>query len=148
MTLENLLRRYPTYKAELNITKLTIKGIELDIIEGSPAPSDGMPRGTDTSNPTEAKAMRVLQNASSYERYRDLMQLKVDVIENALSVLTDKEKTVIDRLYFRQETYAKIDYEAGIPRGTCKRLKNESLSKMEPLLSILLGGGEIEAISI
>ena len=50
MTIENLLRRYPTYKAELNITKLTLKGIELEIIDGSPAPSGGMPRGTDTSN--------------------------------------------------------------------------------------------------
>ena len=147
MVIEDLLRRYPTYKAELNVTKLTLKGIELEVIDGSPAPPEGMPRGTDTTNSTESKAMRIIAHSSSYERYRDQMQLKVDVIENALSVLTDRETTVIDRLYFRQETYAKIDYETGIPRRSCIRTKRSALAKMTPLLSLLLRG-EMGAIDV
>lgn len=37
-----------------------IQRIKTDIYDESPNPPDGMPRGTDTSNPTENKVMRIL----------------------------------------------------------------------------------------
>lgn len=76
MQIIHIIRDYDRMKSELN-----------DLIEESPAPSDGQPRGTQTSDPTVRKALKVSVTsdkiravekaiASIPEEYQD------DILEN------------------------------------------------------------------
>ena len=80
-----------------------LKEIELrreEIMEGSPGPPDGMPRGNSTSNPTESKAMRLMSSRSIL-----CVEKRLEAIKKVLDRYEDNEsmKRLIELRYFKRE---------------------------------------------
>lgn len=109
-----------------NIREVALRKEE--ILEGSPAPPDGMPRGSGTSNPTESKAMRLMTSRAvlCVERRLDVIKKVLDRYQNDLDM-----KKFIELNYFKRElTPIGIMRELHISKRTFYRRRRELLEHL------------------
>lgn len=85
--IENELYQYWDNKKEL-------EEMQRDIIEGSPEPPDGQPRGNSTSNTTEQKAIKLRTSRSILA-----VERRLKYIENAIARLNEDEKKVFEIIF-------------------------------------------------
>ena len=96
-----------------------------EIIEASPAPPDGMPRGSDTSNPTESKALRLMTSRAVF-----CVERRLEAITRVLDRYEDDRdmKKLIELNYFKRElTPTGIMRKLHISRRTFYRRRRELL---------------------
>lgn len=85
--MENELYQYWDNKKEL-------EEMQREIIDSSPEPLDGQPRGNGTSNPTEQKAIK-LRTARSIL----IVERKLKYVENAIARLNEDEKEIFEIIF-------------------------------------------------
>lgn len=97
--IEYELHHYSEYKNE-------IRAMREEILEGSPEPPDGQPRGNATSNPTESKAMKLSVSVGLIS-----MEKVVRAVDTALELLTDRHKRIFEMMYInkRRDRYGMSD---------------------------------------
>ena len=85
--MENELYQYWGNKKEL-------QEMQQDILDSSPNPPDGLPKGNMTSNPTEQKAiaLRTTRSIMAVER-------RLSYVENAINRLNEDEKKVFEIIF-------------------------------------------------
>lgn len=71
-----------------------LKEMQDEILEGSPEPPDGQPRGNATGNPTEQKAIKLRTTRSILA-----VERKLNYINNAVSKLNKEEKEVFEIIF-------------------------------------------------
>lgn len=114
-----------------------LKEIQLrreEIIEGSPGPPDGMPRGNATSNPTESKAMRLMSSRAIL-----CVEKRLEAIKKVLDRYEDNEamKKLIDLRYFkRSHTPFGVMGELHISQKTFYRWRRELLQEIASELGL------------
>ena len=111
--IEAELRDYPRTKAEL-------EELRDNLLNESPAPPDGMPRGSgETSDPTLKMATRLMTD----KRIRQL-QLTIDAVEYVITELDPERLKMIKLKYWqrpRQLTDAGIAMELHVTERTIRR---------------------------
>ena len=118
-------------EGELYAYHENLREIELrreEIMEGSPGPPDGMPRGNSTSNPTESKAMKLMTSRAVFcvERRLEAIKKVLDFYNGDLVM-----KKMIELNYFKRElTPIGIMKELHISRRTFYRRRRELLEKL------------------
>lgn len=85
--IENELYQYWDNKKELT-------EMQQDIIDSSPEPADGQPRGNFTSNTTEQKAIKLRTSRSILA-----VERRLQYIENAIARLNEDEKKVFEIIF-------------------------------------------------
>lgn len=85
--IENELYQYWDNKKEL-------EEMQRDIIEGSPEPPDGQPRGNSTSNTTEQKAIKLRTSRSILA-----VERRLKYIENAIARLNEDEQKIFEIIF-------------------------------------------------
>jgi len=85
--MENELYQYWDNKKEL-------KELQQDILDESPAPADGQPRGNMTSNPTEQKAIRLRTSRTILA-----VERRLKYVENAIARLNPEEQEVFEIIF-------------------------------------------------
>ena len=85
--IENELYQYWDNKKEL-------EEMQRDIIEGSPEPPDGQPRGNSTSNTTEQKAIKLRTSRSILA-----VERRLKYIENAIARLNEDERKIFEIIF-------------------------------------------------
>ena len=85
--MENELYQYWDNKKEL-------KELQQDILDESPAPADGQPRGNKTSNPTEQKAIRLRTSRTILA-----VERRLKYVENAIARLNPEEQEVFEIIF-------------------------------------------------
>lgn len=85
--IENELYQYWDNKKEL-------EEMQRDIIESSPEPPDGQPRGNSTSNTTEQKAIKLRTSRSILA-----VERRLKYIENAIARLNEDEQKIFEIIF-------------------------------------------------
>ena len=85
--IENELYQYWDNKKEL-------EEMQREIIDSSPEPPDGSPRGNTTSNTTEQKAIKLRTSRSILA-----VERRLKYIENAIAILNEEEKKVFEIIF-------------------------------------------------
>lgn len=85
--IENELYQYWDNKKEL-------EEMQKDIIESSPEPPDGQPKGNSISNSTEQKAIKLRTSRSILA-----MERRLKYIENAVARLNEEEKRIFEIIF-------------------------------------------------
>lgn len=85
--IENELYHYWDNKKEL-------EEMQRDIIESSPDPADGQPRGNNTSNTTEQKAIKLRTSRSILA-----VERRLKYIENAIARLNEDEQKIFEIIF-------------------------------------------------
>ena len=105
---------YTEYKKEL-------KTMREEVLESSPAPPDGLPKGSGNSDPTADKAIQ-LSTSIGFET----MERTIASIDRALELLSERHKSIFEMVYIqkRRDRYSMSD-ELYISYDTFNRNKNE-----------------------
>lgn len=110
--IEYELYHYEQYKKDIQLMRE-------EILEGSPMPPDGQPKGSELSNSTESKAIKLNSSVAIMR-----MEKTVAAIEQTIKRLNDLQKTVFELVYIagRKDRYKMCD-ELHISIETFKRCK-------------------------
>ncbi len=136
---EQMLKDYPVIKAE-------IKNIDMDLIEvensiGLKGISDNPRPSTPTYkfnssveneviSPTREKMINHLM------KEKNIRQKKIDRIENALSILSEKDEEIVRLYYFKQMPIAAIAYKLDRTSSQVYRRRSYAVSSMVNILNI------------
>lgn len=74
-----------------------LEDLKQDIIDESPLPPDGQPKGNGTGNPTERKTIKISERMST--RRILTTEKKIKGIERAMQRLTPEEKEVVEMIF-------------------------------------------------
>jgi len=74
--------------------KKELQELQIDIIEASPEPPDGQPKGNSISNSTEQKAIKLRTSRSII-----ILEKRLKYIENAIARLNESEKEVFKVIF-------------------------------------------------
>ena len=85
--MENELYQYWDNKKEL-------EEMQKDIIESSPEPPDGQPKGNSISNPTEQKAIKLRTSRSILA-----IERRLKYVENAIARLNEDEQRIFEIIF-------------------------------------------------
>jgi DNA-directed RNA polymerase specialized sigma24 family protein len=128
------LKRYKILKAE-------IKNIELDIEELHEAENIGPSgisyeeRSTATnkfSSITENQAIIIADQSTYLDRDRRAKIREVERIDNALSILNEKEREVLELKHIKGYRWDNVTYKIDRSYAQCKSIETEALSKIAP----------------
>lgn len=110
------LREYPARKQRLSY-------IETCIATATPDFEPGMPRGSETSNPTFGRALSLMR-----DQERNHLQGWLRIVEDIYLALPDMEQTIIRQLYWeRQLTIDGVAALLHVDRATIYRRRNPVL---------------------
>jgi DNA-directed RNA polymerase specialized sigma subunit len=101
------------------------------------ANNDGLPHGTETSDPVYKKILLLLQQDAPIKKLEcDKWRLENDilVIDIMLDQLTTDEKTIVEYYYIKGYNWSKIAAIMHYCRAQCLRKRDTALKKMEALL--------------
>lgn len=107
------LSNYKTYESK-------IEEIRKNIIDSSPPPADGQPKGNKISNPTLNKVIE-LSTPIAISR----MEFNKQCIDRALKKLDQVHNNFFERNYIKEESIVKICNEMPIGERTYYRLKGK-----------------------
>lgn len=116
--IEYEMYHYIEYKKE-------IANIREEILEGSPEPPDGQPKGSGTSNPTENKALKLITPKGYSE-----MEKTISSIDTALSLLSERQKEIFKLQYVNQENVNAICRKLYISYETFNRDRRKVVEKV------------------
>lgn len=86
-----------------------LEELKKEIIESSPGPADGQPKGNGTGNPTESKTIRMMTSRAIL-----VVAERLHYINNAVSRLNDEEREIFEIIFKKKlnqraaETYEYI----------------------------------------
>ena len=129
------IKRYKGLKADIKYRELKIEEIEEEIL-GITA----MPTGEKTgptykiTSQTETQAIKYSEDTSEIRKEIRELKREVEKIENALTVLNDKEREVIETIYIQNKSRAIIQNRYYIGYQAVKKIEWTALDKMEKYL--------------
>ena len=71
-----------------------LEELKKEIIESSPGPADGQPKGNGTGNPTESKAIRMMTSRAIL-----VVAERLHYIDNAVSRLNEEEREIFEIIF-------------------------------------------------
>lgn len=135
----NIIQKLQRYR----IVKAEIKDIELDLEELHESEDIG-PSGISYeeksgptnkfSSQTENEAIRIADKSARLESLKRTKEREIERIDNALSILDEKERQVIELKHINGYRWDTVTYKLDRSYSYCKQLENEALIKIEPFL--------------
>lgn len=124
------LQKYKEYKAD--IVDLEIKIFEIKEEVGLSAISYGESAGKTykISRSTENQALGLIKNTDEIEKQKKWIEMQVKKIENALSVLKEEEKEVIELIYIKGKEYWYVRDKLKIGQRRVNQIENHAIKKM------------------
>ena len=129
------IKRYKELKADIKYRELKLEEIEENII-GITAMSSGEKTGATykITSQTEIQAIKYSEDTSEIRKEIRELKREVEKIENALTVLNDKEREVIETIYIQNKSRAIIQNRYYIGYQAVKKIEWTALDKMEKYL--------------
>lgn len=128
------LRNYKAIKAKKKHYELTLE--ELNEISITAVNYDTIGGNSYTvSAPTEDKALELVDNICEITKIIKDFAREVMRIENAISILNDLERDVIEMVYFNGRKYDTITYKLNKSFRSVKKIENTALKKIAEILN-------------
>ena len=129
------IKRYKGLKADIKYRELKLEEIEENIIGITAMPSGEKTGPTyKITSQTETQAIKYSEDTSEIRKEIRELKREVEKIENALTVLNDKEREVIETIYIQNKSRAIIQNRYYIGYQAVKKIEWNALDKMEKYL--------------
>ena len=96
-----------------------LEELKEEIIDASPAPPDGLPRGNLRGSPTESKVMKLNSRAIL------VTSNKIMQIENVIKMLNDNEKEVFEVIFKERLSQVQAQVREGIGKEMYYKVRNK-----------------------
>ena len=84
---------------------------------------------------TEHQALIIAEAEEKLKNFIKIKGIEIDRIENALRILSTKEKEIIETKHFTDDTWETVSYIAKKSIKQCKRIEVDALKKMYEILN-------------
>ena len=129
------IKRYKELKADIKYRELKLEEIEENIIGITAMPSGEKTGATyKVTSQTEIQAIKYSEDTSEIRKEIRELKREVEKIDNAMSVLNDKEKEIIQAIYIDNKSRATIQNRYYIGYQAVKKIEWTALDKMEKYL--------------
>ena len=129
------IKRYKGLKADIKYRELKLEEIEEEILGITSMPSGEKTGPTyKITSQTETQAIKYSEDTSEIRKEIRELKREVEKIENALTVLNDKEREVIETIYIQNKSRAIIQNRYYIGYQAVKKIEWTALDKMEKYL--------------
>lgn len=98
-----------------------LEELKEEIIDASPAPPDGQPRGNQRGKPTESKVMK-LNSRAILVTANKIMQ-----IENVIKMLNESEKEVFEIIFKERLSYVQAYMRNGVSKDSYYNIRSKSI---------------------
>lgn len=103
--------------------KKLLKEIEAQILDESPMPPDGQPKGNATGNPTERKALKIIEST----RRLLLIESRLKSIERVFSMLEKEEMEVVELIFKEGRSQIYTEMNNNISKDTYYNIMNKTI---------------------
>ena len=97
--------------------------LEGNIIDSSPPPADGQPKGNGTGNPTESKAIKIINKTST--RRLLTIEYRIRAIERAFTMLVPDEMQVVELIFKEGKSQIYTEMNNNITKDTYYNTMNK-----------------------
>ena len=133
MRLDKKVYKYIDYELQhYEENKKELERLREEILDASPAPADGQPRGNSTGNPTERKAMKLVSSTALLK-----IESTIKAIEKIYDQLNDDYKLFFDWNYKRNAGIVKTCQEVNIAEKTYYRWRDSIVYNVGMELGLL-----------
>lgn len=137
--IEWALYNYKPNKVQLRLLKKNLKE-ELDAVKDISAINYNQEKVSETNETGDPTAEYLEKKEQIKERYNKKMkelEEHIEIVELSLSLMTEREKKIIERRYIdgRQWTDIAIDEDIDITPRSCRRIRTEALSRLIDMLN-------------
>lgn len=121
MQLDKKVYKYIDYELQhYEDNKKELEKLRDEILEASPLPSDGQPRGNSTGNPTEQKAIKLLSSVALLK-----IEKTINSIDKVYEQLNDDYKKFFDWNYKKRAGVVKTCIEINISERTYYNMRDK-----------------------
>lgn len=114
------------HKLEEVQSNIGIKAISHDSIGGST---------NSISRVVENQAIKITTLEEQLKKVIDIKEIEINRILNALSILDDKEKEIIELKHFKNHNWDTVAYFSARSIKTCKKIERQALVKIDSILN-------------
>lgn len=133
MNTRDRLKNYGLLLAEKKALEIQLAELEGTELQAVSYESVGTSYGT--SNRTEKLALKQTEIENKYNKLIKERAIEIAKIENAMTVLKDKEREFITLKYIEGTSWEVAAYKIDRSRNTCMKIDKEAISKIEQILS-------------
>lgn len=121
MRIDKKVYKYIDYELQhYEENKKELERMRTEILDASPAPADGQPRGNTTGNPTEQKAMKLISSTALLK-----IESTIKAIEKIYDQLTEDYKLFFDWNYKKSAGVVKTCIEVNISERTYYNMRDK-----------------------
>lgn len=129
------LREYKFIKAEITELKLKLQELNEEIGVSAIGYGERSSQTYKITSSTEDAAIRIAEISEKYNKIIKEKGIEVTRIENALSILKDKERQCIELRYINEHELPTVCYKVDRSMTTVKKYISDGLKKMDKLIN-------------
>ncbi len=130
------IRRYKELKADITDIDIRLQELDEEMIGITAQPDGEMTSKTyKITSTVENQAEKHMKKTDGLLKKRAYKEREVKKIENAISVLTEEEREVIELAHIQLKKYWKVENQLHKSYSRLKQIENEAAEKMEKYLS-------------
>jgi hypothetical protein len=130
----NKLKNYKVLKAEIKAIEIDLQELNEDISVSPIAYEERTGETHKISNPTESAAFDLMEKKSILELDKRIKERQVQRIDNALSVLTEKERMILENIYIKGLKWDAVTFTLDRTYPQCKKIEYEAIRKISRFL--------------
>lgn len=130
------IRKYKELKADIKELELQIEEIEDEIIGITAMPSEERTGSTNKfSSTVENQVIQLEKKTNDIQLEINKKRREVERIENAISVLKDEEKEIIEIVHIRHKKYYVAEEKLRISYQRVKQIEQDAVKRMEKYIA-------------
>lgn len=134
MNIENMIKEYKEIQVEIDILKEELKSIEVTGISAINYEGVGNGKTYSISRPVENEVIQMERIKEDIKDKIFVLEKRLSIIEKALEVLNETERTIIHKQLIDGEPYFTFTGSLHISERTAKRIKKVAISKMARII--------------
>lgn len=129
------IKKYREIKANIVNIDLDLKELDNEMLGCSSIElSEKTGKTYKITSTTENQAMRLIERKKELNTEKEKLKIEVERIDNAMSILDDDEKTLVEMKLINNKKMYLIQDKLRISYSRARQIEMEALMKMEPYL--------------
>lgn len=105
--------------------KKDLEELEADIIDESPEPADGQPKGNGVGKPTERKAIKIYEKTGTKRLIK--IEKNINAIEKAFKRLPEEEMEIVELIFQKGQSQIYTETHNNISKDTYYNVMNKTI---------------------
>lgn len=130
----DILKRYNTYKKQIEMYQIAILNLEPRGVSGLSFNNTSIRNKYNNSDPTGNEAILLEEKKRQIENSISILENKIKILDLGLSTLAELDREVLILNFIKGKKFFQIAEQLHISEGYAKRIKKRAINKMSEIL--------------